>query len=368
MGRDSRGGIRQRLVAVATRSVLLADLSDSVQDRDSYTRVNCEGLGRIRRFSAHALLMNTGRGVLPRRRIYRTLETQDSFETQVFQLAGCNWRCWYCFVDDGLLDAIPSRSRMTPVSEMVERYLLTSNRPQVLDLSGGQPDLVPEWALWTMQELEGRGLRGSVHVWMDDNLSGDFMSSVLGKAEIKYMAGFPRHSRAGCFKGIDDSSMRANSGDAGASVRGQLRAVDALLSNGFDPIFYVTLTGPIEGNPGDACRQFLGELRRIHPVLPLKVVPLEVRNFAATLARTNSTCEVWRMHQWTVLEAWEDALAELYAPSQLSVPPDQHCLLGTCSIHSGGAGDSTRNGRVTDGGDGNLERRPSERDLRTADA
>lgn len=335
MTMSTRNGLRQRLMDSGTRSVLLARLADSAESEDAYTELNSSGYGRIRRFNSQSLLMNTGRGLVPRRKIYRTLTPANTFCTQVYQLAGCNWRCWYCFVDDSLLAADQTVSRMTPVKEMVDMYLDQSNPPPVLDLSGGQPELVPEWTLWTMEEIESRGLRGRVHVWVDDNLSGSYMRSVLSTSEISYIASFPNYSHAGCLKGLDDTSVRATTGSRGSSFHGQLRVLDDLLSLGFDPVVYLTMTGPFDASPESAVRQAVRDIQRIHPLLPLKVIPLEIRNFSATTLRSKGTRENDRLAQYAAVASWENALSEIYELADLQIPPDEICLLGTCPAHPG---------------------------------
>ena len=47
---------------------------------------------------------------------------------------------------------------MTP-GELVELYLDEPEPPPMIDLTGGQPDLTPEWVPWTMEELAGRTCR-----------------------------------------------------------------------------------------------------------------------------------------------------------------------------------------------------------------
>ena len=73
---------------------------------------------------------------------------------QVFQIAGCNFRCWYCFVDFDLLSANENNSSMVSVKDLIRMFLNQENRPLVLDLSGGNPGLVPEWILWTLKEID----------------------------------------------------------------------------------------------------------------------------------------------------------------------------------------------------------------------
>ena len=50
---------------------------------------------------------------------------------------------------------------------LIDLYLNQPEPPVVLDLTGGQPDLVPEWILWMMCELRARGLERKVYVWSD---------------------------------------------------------------------------------------------------------------------------------------------------------------------------------------------------------
>src|SRR5690606_36319878 len=98
----------------------------------------------------------------------------DLLRAQVFQNASCNWRCWYCFVPFSLLGANEALSGWLSASELIDLYLNESSRPRVIDLSGGQPELVPEWVPWMMRELTDRGLEREVYLWSDDNLSNDY--------------------------------------------------------------------------------------------------------------------------------------------------------------------------------------------------
>lgn len=313
-------GMRQALFDPSTRSVRLAVLEGSDESADTYTRVNCEGLGRLRIFRHQSMILNSGSNLVPKRRLFRTIEPCDEYATQCFQLAGCNWACWYCFVDDALLRADGNRSRLIPVSEMIDLFLSTPMPHPILDLSGGQPELVPEWALWSMQELDAKGLRGRVHVWVDDNLSGSYMERFCTQEDIEYMASFPLHSRTGCFKGLDDLSIRTNTASRGASLGLQLRVAEQLISRGFDTYFYLTLLGPFEGGARSAATNFVGRLKDVHPLLPLRVVPLEIRNFRAVSERVGMTRESERRRQYEALRAWEEALAESYTSEQLMLP------------------------------------------------
>ena len=57
--------------------------------------------------------------------------------------------------------------------------------PLVIDLTGGQPDITPEWVPWMMEALIDRGLSNHVYLWSDDNLSNDFFWKYLTEEQIK---------------------------------------------------------------------------------------------------------------------------------------------------------------------------------------
>lgn len=178
-----------------------------------------------------------------------------------------------------------------------------------------------------MQELEERGMRDKIHVWVDDNLSGSYLEKYLGPDDIRYMAQYPNHSRAGCFKGIDDESVRATTVNRGASLDVQMRAAERLLANGFDSYFYLTLTGPFgHGDVRDIMSRFQDRLQQVHPQLPLRVLPLEIRSYSVTQTRTTDVFSAEMDRQREVLEAWEDGLVDRFGVELAATPPEQISL------------------------------------------
>lgn len=195
--------LRETLVDLEKKAVLLARLDGSLEAKDQYTKANARGLGRIRVFKNYDMHLSRARVFNGRATpLQRGHPPVAELRSQAFQLAGCNWRCWYCYVDDALLNGLVARGEYVTASALLELYLEVPNRPAVLDLTGGQPDLVPEWALWVLQEIDHRGLRGRVLVWQDDNLSSELMWTLLSAEQISFMSAFEGHSRVGCFKGI----------------------------------------------------------------------------------------------------------------------------------------------------------------------
>lgn len=261
--------LRKTLVDLVGRRVLLARINESLEARDRYTLINLAGLGRVREFTNFSMHLSKAR-VADGRPIplLRGHSRASVTRSQVFQLAGCNWRCWYCYVDDELLSGRLSAGTYVSAAEMVEIYLSLSDRPSAIDLSGGQPDLVPEWTLWVLEEINRRGLRGNVLIWQDDNLSTEFLWKVLTEEQIDFMARFPGHSRVGCFKGFDELSFSYNTQAPTSLYARQFELLARLLKHGFDMYAYATFTSPQGHCTKARMSQFVDRLQSIHPLLP----------------------------------------------------------------------------------------------------
>lgn len=324
-----RGGMRARLVRPAEREVLIAHLGGTRESQDDYTRLNCGGFGRIRRFETFSIHLRADPS-LPAKPHYRGMPPVVPFETQVFQIGGCNWACWYCFVDDELLEGDARRGRFMTAGEMVDLYLAEPDRPEVLDLSGGQPDLVPEWCLWTMQAIEARGLRGAVRIWIDDNLSGSFMRRFLKPAEIAYMAEFPLHSRVGCFKGFSPESFALNTKASPRAFERQFGVMRDLIRDGFDMYAYATFTAEPTDRLAEQIRDFVDRLQDVDRQLPLRTIPLEVRPFTALQDRAAEVSGSWIAFQHEAVQTWEDELRSRFAPAELVASYDEIELASRC--------------------------------------
>lgn len=313
--------LRETLVDLERKAVLLARLDGSLEAKDRYTKANARGLGRIRVFKnyemhlSHVRLSN-GRP-MP---LLRGHPPASELRSQVFQLAGCNWRCWYCYVDDALLNGLVARGEYLTASALVDLYLEVPNRPAVIDLSGGQPDLAPEWALWVLQEIDRRGLRGSVFVWEDDNLSSELMWTLLSAEQISFMAKFEGHSRVGCFKGFDSQSFSYNISAPSELFERQFTVFRRLLECGFDVYAYATFTCPSGHCSAGRMSEFVDRLQDIHPLLPLRTIPLRIRPFSATQARMRPGQESSFDEQQRAGEFWDEELKNRFSSQQLLLP------------------------------------------------
>ena len=139
--------LRVRAIDVESRRVLISRLAGSRQEVDLTLPTNCNGYGRVRHFR-----MTTAEGwpanplpIVPACRALGIAPAPQVMTALVFQNAACAWRCWYCFVPEELLRADPQRSAWFSADELVALYRQIPEAPRVIDLSGGSPDLVPEW-------------------------------------------------------------------------------------------------------------------------------------------------------------------------------------------------------------------------------
>ena len=312
--------LRSKIIDFDNRAVKLTCFSGLSESVDENCHVNCGGVGRIRKYKNFSLFLEND--LHTNKRLLRGIDPNlESFETQVFQLVGCNMRCWYCFVDDCILAANDKYSMWVSVEEMIDSFIQENKEPLIIDLSGGQPDLVPEWCLWTMEEIEKRQLKDKVYIWLDDNLATmDIMEECLTSTQISYMANFPKHSRACCFKGYSEETYQFNVRNKYKSLKEQIENFRKLYNYGFDIYAYVTLTGPQRAANYKCIELFIDEIQSIHPMLPLRIIPLKIKEFEVTSGRINSIYSDALKEQYIAYNIWKDIMQKKYTKEQLNLP------------------------------------------------
>lgn len=277
--------MRARIVRPGSREILVSRVSGSAQEDDLTSPVNCGGIGRVRHFRRETA-EGWPENFLPIDPAAAALGIPPTgmLEAQVFQNAACAWRCWYCFVPFELLGGDERRSEWVTADEMVRRYAALENRPLVLDLSGGSPDLTPEWIPWTIEALDRAGIADRTFLWSDDNLSTDLMFDVLDEGQRRLMAG-ARYGRVCCFKGFDAESFAFNTGAAPTDYDKQFERFSRYLDVGLDLYAYVTFTGPVLESVEEKVERFHGRLAALGPDLPLRTVPLRIEAFGPVVTR-----------------------------------------------------------------------------------
>lgn len=297
---------REQSIDLAAGRLLVTNFRNTEQEEDFTEPANCEGFGRVRHFHR-----KTSEGwpenPLPIDPACKALGLQpvDMLRAQVFQNASCNWRCWYCFVPFDLLAANRKYSDWLTPAQMIDLYLEQPAPPKMIDLTGGQPDLVPEWVPWMMNEVRARGLESEIYLWSDDNLSNDYFWRFLSDEEREVIAGYNNYGRVCCFKGFNAESFAFNTLAEPALFNRQFELMGRLLTAGIDLYAYATITSPSAEGIRDDVGRFMDRLQSLDENLPLRTVPLEVEVFTPVQNRLDEVKRQALKNQWIAVEAWQ---------------------------------------------------------------
>lgn len=313
---------RYRRLAVDTdgRRLLVTKFTGTEQEIDFTEPPNCEGFGRIRHFRReidNKWLSNP----LPIDPACKALEIPpaDILRAQVFQNAVCNWRCWYCFVPFELLAGNRKYSDWLSASQLIDLYLKEPEPPKMIDLTGGQPDLIPEWVVWMMGEIKERKLEQEIYLWSDDNLSTDYFWRFLSEKERETIATYPKYGRVCCFKGFNADSFAFNTLADARLFNRQFELMKRLLKTGIDLYAYATFTTPsANGIENDMCR-FVDSLQELNENLPLRTIPLEVEIFTPVQKRLNEEKKMALKYQWRAVEAWQKEIESRFSSAERSI-------------------------------------------------
>jgi uncharacterized Fe-S cluster-containing radical SAM superfamily protein len=310
--------LRARSIDKGRKRLLITKFHGSLQAKDFSEPINCNGFGRIRHFSI-APSKRWPTDPLPIVPATKALHCPPvhTMRAQVFQNAACNWRCWYCFVDFDLLSANPKRADFLTCAELVDLYLNEESRPSIIDLSGGQPDLVPEWVPWMMLALRAKRLENHVYLWSDDNLSTDYFWRYLTRKEIRIVREYPKYGRVGCFKGFDHDSFAFNTNARPEAYDLQFEFASRLAQLGIDLYFYTNFTCANLSNLSARMHEFVDRLQRIGESVPLRTVPLEICSFTPVEPRMNAARHEALENQYAVVECWTNELSRRFTSEEL---------------------------------------------------
>jgi uncharacterized Fe-S cluster-containing radical SAM superfamily protein len=312
---------RERLIIPHEKKVLITNLYQSREAEDITSGINCEGYGRLHRYSrpseqwievpvpAQPAAWRLGKGV-------EELQT-----AQLFQNAGCDHRCWYCFVDFALLAADPKRGKYLSAEDMLDLYLKEEQRSNVITLTGGQPDLTPEWTLWMMQALTKYGLQDDIYLWQDDNLSCGYTWTYLTDADREYMKAYRNHGRICCLKSLTSEGFHETTGAHPSLFDRQFDLLRRIVDWGIDVYVYVTFTTSTLDGARISMRRFVDRLQEeVHPNIPLRVSPLEVKLYTPTNGRMTEPRRQAIENQYHFLELWLEELERRFSSSERSLP------------------------------------------------
>lgn len=308
--------LRKRVIDVPDRKLMISRLGGSDQEDDLTIPANCGGYGRIRHFRQQTSpdWPSNPLPIIPACKALR-LGPPPVMTAQVFQNAACAWRCWYCFVPYNLLSADPKRSAWLTAEELVNLYRAETNRPLIIDLSGGSPDLVPEWTPWMMEALIAAGFDRQTYLWTDDNLSTNYLFEKLTSDQLALLRAYPNYGRVCCFKGFDARSFAFNTRASEADFNVQFEVMRRLLETGIDLYGYITLTAPAADAIDSAMPRFFDRLQSLDPNLPLRVVPLEIREFSPVTPRMDEARQLSLHAQKQAIAAWNAEIETRFSPN-----------------------------------------------------
>ena len=312
--------MRDRIIRPASREILIAKLTGSDQEQDLTLPANCEGFGRVRHFY-RATSQGWPENPLPIDPAAKALglPRSDRVQAQVFQNAACAWRCWYCYVPFSLLSGDPARGRWMTTDALVRLYANEKAAPAVIDLSGGSPDLTPEWIPWMMRSLENAGLADTTYLWSDDNLSTDYLFKMTAEEDRRTLVNYKNYGRVCCVKGFDAASFSFNTTAAPEGFERQFEILRRYLALDIDLYGYVTLTGDDLSAVKAGVSNLIDRLQALSEGLPLRVVPLKIRNFTPTEKRAKGGGEKFSLAdqvQQFAIDVWMYELESRYSKSE----------------------------------------------------
>jgi organic radical activating enzyme len=306
--------LRRKGIDLDRKAISITNFLGSEQEEDFTEPANCKGYGRIRHFKLHRG-GNWPQNPLPILPAAKALGVRPESEirAQVFQNSICNWRCWYCFVDFDLLSGNPDHSSYLSCDELLDLYLAENDPPKMIDLTGGQPDLTPEWIPWMMESLANRGLQNKIFLWSDDNLSNDYLWRYLTDEQISLMTSYSMYSRVCCFKGLDEISFSLNTKADPRLFDTQFDLCQRLLDLKLDLYCYITLTAETKTDFKSVVPKFLDRLQKINEKLPLRIVPLEIFSFSPMQDRMNDQFLDMIKGQHLAVEIWKDEIEKRFS-------------------------------------------------------
>jgi uncharacterized Fe-S cluster-containing radical SAM superfamily protein len=312
---------RQKAIDIDHKLLSITNYTGSEQEKDLTEPANCNGFGRIRHFKLKPATdwpLNP-LPIIPAVK-YLGISEIDVLRAQVFQNSVCNWRCWYCYVDFKLLNGDSRFSEYLSCNDLLDLYEKEPNPPLLIDLSGGQPDLTPEWVPWMMEALTQRGLQDKIFLWSDDNLSNDFFWRYLTPTQIDLITSYKMYARVCCFKGIDERSFSINTKADPALFSRQFDLFKRLWDLGIDLYAYITLPAPVSTDFDKAIPAFLDRIQAINEKFPLRIVPLKIFEFGPSKSRHEVDKEDLMAGQLKAIEVWQTEIEKRFTPEERSLP------------------------------------------------
>lgn len=267
------------------RAVLFANILETKEAEDFYHCVNHDGFGRIREFTKFSMHIETE--LIKHRKFIRINgegRWSEQYLSQVFQIGVCPLRCRYCFVDRQNLDGTNKNSVFLQPEDIIGMFLETWPDIRNLDLSGGSPDLFPEFLFGLLHEIERVGLKGKITIWSESNLDTRFYSR-LSKGMMNYIITFPYFHLLCSLKGWDSESVLYNTQNT-MNFEEQVKGIEFFCRKHFPISVYLVFIGNRVATLEDI-RKLYVRLKNIDMRLPEWCIPLYIKKFSAQAMEGN---------------------------------------------------------------------------------
>jgi uncharacterized Fe-S cluster-containing radical SAM superfamily protein len=313
--------LRERVIRVSQKQILLARFYGTQQEQDVTSGINCNGYGRLHRYNRPSQRW-ISEPIPEEPAAWRLgLDPSRTRSAQLFQNAACDFRCWYCFVDRASLSGTSEDARFMTTDEMLELYISEGIPSPVIVLTGGQPDITPEWTVWMMQSLEKFGLSDNTYLWQDDNLSCGYTWTHLSPQDRDLIRFYRNYGRCCCLKSFTPEGFAETTRAKPRFFDRQFELLGKLVVWGVDVYVYLTLTTSSLNNLSQEMSRFMDRLQsEIHPNIPLRVVPLEIKEYTPTLGRLTAERRSALENQYCALQAWQEELYKRFSSEDLSRP------------------------------------------------
>ena len=312
--------MRKRAIILEQKRVLIANFLGSDQERDIAGGINCKGFGRKRTISVTPPPRWTG---VPERiapaAIRLGISPEEASICQVFQVPVCNFRCWFCYVPDDMRQG-ECQAGYFRADELLGKLLMDSSPPRLLVLSGGEPNLIPEWLPWMLDNLIKRGLEKYFYVWWDTNLSTYFPWKYLSSGQWELVRYSPNLGVQATIKGITSIGFSENSRVQSKYFDRQFDVLAKLVNSKLDVYINLTLTLSSLDNIQEDMGRFVDRLQRIHPNLPLRTNPVEIKVYTPTRSRLSPERRQMLNNQYIALQVWLTELRNRFSNKELSTP------------------------------------------------
>lgn len=236
-------------------------------------------------------------------------------------VSACPLSCWHCYNDKELHSE--KYSVFLSAEEIVKSFLeqrafdeKTGIKSNVLRITGGEPFLLPEMILETLEFLEKNGFEEKVFLWTETNLIPFIADLNLNFTDIgDILEKLKKYSNLAihpCFHGTDESNIsQITQSKESISLSDLVKGVKSLMEHGLD--IYPTV-GSNVCNPASLASLFQ-ELYGIQKNLPLRVALIEYDLVRYTpiekrMADSNITSGIYS--KFESLRIWNQLVKDFY--------------------------------------------------------